>query len=249
MIMIVSTVCNPLRLIQARRHCELRYLPGIRKQRWAANPASVAARMATGVTSGFCLAAGGPAGVEAATEFGFYKMKKFFQFSSQVIVAHIVTYIGVGILAYFFLTREFFNSSGIAAQIMRTPDQYDLWRHVTIWMLPFQILRGFLIATVLFPFLPCLHSWPAWKRAATIGGLYIALGQWASTVAGSGTIEGWLILRPEFTTFPVVIKAMVEGFIQGLALSIWISKSINSVKSLSSRTLPKESPDTGHAHR
>jgi len=163
---------------------------------------------------------------------GFHKMKKFFEFSSQVIVAHIVTYIGVGALAFMFVTREFFNPNGIAAQIMRPPDQPDLWRHVTIWMLPFQILRGFLIGTVLFPFLSCLHSWPYWKRVVTIGGLYIVLGQWASTVAGSGTIEGWLILKPEFTTFPVVIKAMVEGFVQGLALAIWISKSIDSIKSL-----------------
>lgn len=155
-------------------------------------------------------------------------MKKFFQFSSRVIVAHIVTYIGVGVLAYMFLTREFFNPNGIAAQIMRTPDQHALWRHVTIWMVPFQILRGFLIATVLFPFLSCLQSWPYWKRVVTIGGLYIVLGQWASTVAGSGTIEGWLILKPEFTTLPVVIKAMAEGFIQGLALSVWVSKSIGT---------------------
>jgi len=157
------------------------------------------------------------------------EMKKFFQFSTRVIVAHTATYIGVGVLAYMFLTREFFNPNGIAAQIMRTPDQNDLWRHVTIWMLPFQILRGFLIATVLFPFLSSLQSWSYWKRVVTIGGLYIVLGQWASTVAGSGTIEGWLILKPEFTTFPVVIKAMVEGFIQGIALSACISKSINSI--------------------
>ena len=155
---------------------------------------------------------------------GIHRMKKFFQFAWRVIVAHTVTYIGVGVLAFIFLTREFFNPDGIAAQIMRTPDQEALWRHVTIWMLPFQILRGFLIATVLFPFLSCLQSWPYWKRVVTIAGLYIVLGQWASTVAGSGTIEGWLILKPEFTTFPIVIKAMVEGFVQGLALSAWISK-------------------------
>ena len=166
----------------------------------------------------------------SATPVKKIEMKKFFQFSSRVIVAHIVTYIGVGVLAFTFLTREFFNPNGIAAQIMRTPDQHELWRHVTIWMLPFQILRGFLIATVLFPFLSCLRSWPYWKRVVTIGGLYIVLGQWASTVAGSGTIEGWLILKPEFTTFPVVVKAMIEGFIQGLALSAWISKSINHSK-------------------
>jgi hypothetical protein len=165
-------------------------------------------------------------------------MKTFFQFSARVIVAHLVTYLGVGVLAYMFVTREFFDPNGIAAQIMRTPDQDDLWRHVTTWMVPFQMLRGFLIAAVLFPFLSCLRSWPYWKRAVTIGGLYIVLGQWASTVAGSATIEGWLILKPEFTSFPVVIKAMVEGFVQGPALSAWISLSIDSIGSRSADMIP-----------
>ena len=153
-------------------------------------------------------------------------MKAFGQFSARVIVAHVVTYIGVGVLAYLFLTRDFFNPNGIAAQIMRTPDQPELWRHVTNWMVPFQLLRGLLLAAVLFPFLSTLQAWPYWKRAVTIGGLYIVLGQWASTVAGSGTIEGWLILKPEFTPVPVVIKAMVEGSIQGLALAAWMAKAI-----------------------
>ena len=156
-------------------------------------------------------------------------MKTFAQFSARVVVAHVVTYIGVGVLAYLFLTREFFNSNGIAAQIMRTPDQPELWRHVTSWMLPFQMLRGLLIAAVLFPFLPSLQAWAYWKRVAAIAALYIVLGQWASTVAGSGTIEGWLILKPEFTPLPGVIKAMVEGLVQGLALAAWISKSIGSI--------------------
>lgn len=68
------------------------------------------------------------------------------------------------------------------------------------------------------------------------------LGQWASTVAGSGTIEGWLILKPEFTTFPVVIKAMVEGFVQGLALSLWISLSVGSIESPASELIPNMAP-------
>ena len=45
-------------------------------------------------------------------------MKTFFQFSARVIVAHLVTYIGVGVLAFMFVTREFFDPNGIAAQIM-----------------------------------------------------------------------------------------------------------------------------------
>ncbi|MBL8220534.1 MAG: hypothetical protein JNL62_14975 [Bryobacterales bacterium] len=49
--------------------------------------------------------------------------------------------------------------------------------------------------------------------------MYVVLGQWASTVAGSGTIEGWLILRPEFTAPGIVVKAMIEGLVQGVALA------------------------------
>lgn len=52
---------------------------------------------------------------------GIHRVTQFFQFSSRVIVAHIVTYIGVGVLAFMFVTREFFDPHGIAAQIMRTP--------------------------------------------------------------------------------------------------------------------------------
>lgn len=158
-------------------------------------------------------------------------MKRFVRFAIKVTVAHIVTYIGVGVLAYIFLTREFFDTSNVlVAQVMRTPGDPILWSHVTRWMLPFQIARGVLIALVLFPFLSTLRSWNYWKRVAAIGGLYVVLGQWASTVAGSGTIEGWLILRPEFTAPDIVIKAMIEGLVQGLALAAWIALSIMSVK-------------------
>ena len=158
-------------------------------------------------------------------------MRTFLHFAARVSVAHVVTYIGVGVLAYLFITREFFDSTGIAAQIMRTPDQPELWGQVTRWMVPFQLLRGLLIAAVIFPFRSTLQAWPYWKRGAAIAGMYIVLGQWASTIAGSGTLEGWLILRPEFTTFPVVTKAMVEGLVQGLALSAWVAKFISSARS------------------
>ena len=116
-------------------------------------------------------------------------MEKFVRFSGRVIVAHVVTYIGVGVLAYVFLTHQFFEPEGLAAQVMRTPADPHLWSHVTRWMLPAQVLRGLLIALVLFPFVPTLLAWGYWKRAAALAGLYVVLGQWASTVAGSGTIE------------------------------------------------------------
>jgi len=124
------------------------------------------------------------------------------------------------VLAYALVTNEFFdNPNGLAARVMRTPAEPALWNHVTRWMLPLQVVRGGLIALVLYPFLSTLQSWTYYKRVAAVAGLYVVLGQWASTVAGSGTIEGWLILRPEFTAPGIVVKAMIEGFVQGVAFA------------------------------
>lgn len=172
-------------------------------------------------------------------------MKRFIGFAGRVTVAHVVTYIAVGALAYPLLTHEFFEgSAGLAGQVMRTPAEPELWAHVTRWMLPFQVLRGVLISVVLYPFLETLTRWSYAKRVSVIAGLYIVLGQWASTVAGSGTIEGWLILRPEFTTPGVVVKAMGEGFVQGIALSAWVARWLMSLPG-SAGERPGNSPGDG----
>ncbi len=57
-----------------------------------------------------------------------------------------------------------------------------MWWHFTTWMLPLQIVRGFLIALVLYPFLWTLRSWGDWQRLASIAGLDVMLAQWASTL-------------------------------------------------------------------
>lgn len=107
-------------------------------------------------------------------------MKRFVQFSGRVIVAHVVTYVGVGMLTDLVLTRQFFEPEGVAAQVLRTPADPQLWSHVTRWMLPAQVLRGLLIAAVLFPFVPTLLAWSYARRVAALAGLYVVLGQWAS---------------------------------------------------------------------
>jgi hypothetical protein len=70
-------------------------------------------------------------------------LKRILRFAATVTVAHVVTYIGGGVLAYIFLTREFFDSSDtLVAQVLRTPGDLELWPHVIRWMIPFQVARG-----------------------------------------------------------------------------------------------------------
>lgn len=152
-------------------------------------------------------------------------MKKFTAFALKVTVAQAVTYILAGVIAYPLFTRQFFEGANpLLAPLMRLPNEPELWGHVVKWMLPAQVLRGVLMAGALYPFASALESWSFAKRFFAIAALYIVLGQWTSPVAGASSIEGWVILRPEFTNPRVVLNVVPEGLIQGLGLGAWLAR-------------------------
>ena len=152
-------------------------------------------------------------------------MKTFTRFAFKVTVAQAVTYIAAGIVAYPLFTKQFFEGpSPLLAHFARLPGEPELWGHVTRWMLPAQLLRGVLIAAALYPFLPVLQSWSYAKRFLVLTSLYVVLGQWTSPVAGANTIEGWVILRPEFTTPGIIVRVIPEGLMQGLAFGAWLAR-------------------------
>ena len=160
-------------------------------------------------------------------------MKKFTWLAVKVTVVQAVTYIVAGMIAYPLFTRQFFEgSSPLLAPLMRLPNEPELWGHVMKWMLPAQILRGVLIAGALYPFLSSLQSWSFTKRFLGMASLYIVIGQWSSPVAGASTIEGWVILRPEFTTPQVVLSVIPEGLIQGLGFGAWLARWLAPKSSL-----------------
>ena len=150
-------------------------------------------------------------------------MKKFLAFALKFAVAHTVTYFIVGALAYQFLTRELYEGPNpIFATFMRTPAEPEVWRHVMIWFLPAQVLRGLLMAAALFPFLDTLLAWGAGKRFLSLAGLYLIFGYWASAVAAPGTIDGVVYMRPEITTRAHLL-VQPEILLQGVALAAWVS--------------------------
>lgn len=152
-------------------------------------------------------------------------MKAFTWFAVKVTVVQTVTYIAAGIIAYPLFTRQFFEGSKpLLAPLMLLPSEPALWGNALKWMLPAQILRGVLIAGALYPFLKTLQSWSFMKRFLSLASLYVVIGQWTSPVAGASTIEGWVFLRPEFTTLYVVLNVIPEGLIQGLGFGAWLAR-------------------------
>jgi hypothetical protein len=150
-------------------------------------------------------------------------LQRFLTFAGKVIVAHTVSYFVVGAAAYQLVTRPFYEGPNpIFSTFMRTPVEPDLWSHVMIWFVPGQILRGLLMAAVLYPFLDTLLGWELPKRFLSMAGLYLVLGFWASTVAAPGTIDGWIYMRPEITP-RAHLMVQPEILVQGLALGAWLA--------------------------
>lgn len=150
-------------------------------------------------------------------------LRRFVSFAGKVVVAHVVTYFVVGAIAYQVVTKEFYmGASPIFATFMRTEAEPEIWRHVMVWFMPAQVLRGLLIAAVLYPFFDTLRKWVFWKRFLSVASLYLVIGFWATAVAAPGTIEGMVYMRPEITAY-AHIKVQMEIVIQGLALGAWIA--------------------------
>jgi hypothetical protein len=150
-------------------------------------------------------------------------LKRLLIFAGKVIVVHVVTYLIAGAVAYPLLTKQFYvGANPIFATFMRTEAEPYLWNHVMTWQIPGQILRGLLIAAVLYPFFDMLKEWSFWRRFLTIAGLYLVLGFWASTVAAPGTIDGIIYMRPEITPYAhLMVQPEIVG--QGLTLGAWIA--------------------------
>ena len=148
---------------------------------------------------------------------------RFLSFVAKVIAAQVTTYFLAGAVFYPLLTKPYYEGRDpIFAVFMRTEADMGLWAHVVNWFLPAEILRGILIAAVLYPLYDILKAWPFLKRFLYVASLYLVLGFWAATVAAPGTLEGMVYMRP-FITPEVHLRVQPEIILQGLALALFIS--------------------------
>ena len=149
--------------------------------------------------------------------------RRFLTFSAKVMAAHVTTYFLAGLIFYPLLTEKYYvGPNPIFAAFMRTPADSALWPHAVRWFLPAQILRGILIALVLYPLYDVLKTWAFPRRLFYIAALYLVLGFWAATVAAPGTIEGMVYLRP-FITPLVHLTVQPEIVLQGVALAFFVA--------------------------
>jgi hypothetical protein len=159
-------------------------------------------------------------------------------FLVRVIIIHISAYfISLGLGYQFFIADLYEGSDGVLSHFFRSPEDRTMWAHVTRWVLPAQILRGFLIGLGLLPFYYYLKQMKRSKRFLVLLTLFVTLGLWAASSAGPGTIEGLIHIRPDVSLYAHLIiqpSLLLYTFLTSLGISMWMGKK-KSLPDLESR--------------
>jgi hypothetical protein len=128
--------------------------------------------------------------------------KAFASFTLRTIIVHIVTYVIAGMLAYFIQWGGVYGGPAMQTY-MKPPSEF------APWVIPSQILRGFILAVALYPFLGRILEMKRWGWLS-VSSLYLLIG----TIGGSGGIIEHIV----FTTTPIffTLATLPEITVQGL---------------------------------
>ena len=167
--------------------------------------------------------------------FGF---RGYLRFVGVATFAHVITYVVMGTLAYYFIYKSAFDAGGFD-QFMRSPSNPEEWKHVETWMLPAQVLRGLLFGIALCPFLATLAAWDFKTRFCVLMGLLLVFSVWSVTMPGPGSIEGWVYLRPSSSpTLPNPILGYIEVPLQLGLFAVLVSWRIGRLRKAEESTEP-----------
>lgn len=101
-------------------------------------------------------------------------MRDALLFVAKVTVAHVISYLVVGALAYEWLTKPFYEGSGaLFTSFMRSPADPEDLSHITLWLLPAQLARGTLFGAALLPLRAFLLGRPRPDRFLALAGLCV----------------------------------------------------------------------------
>lgn len=149
-------------------------------------------------------------------------VKAFTFFSLRTIVVHIVTYTIAGVLAYFIQWGGVYGGEAMQTY-MKTPSEF------TPWVIPSQILRGFILAVALYPFLGRILEMKRWGWLS-VSSLYLLIG----TIAGSGGVIEHVVFTttPVFFSLATLPEITAQGLMFGYLLVLWERRSHRPLRKL-----------------
>lgn len=154
-------------------------------------------------------------------------MMDYLKFSLFFILAHVASYTIAGLIALK-ISKDIYESKNRLCNFLRDMSDKKESKHVSIYFLPAQILRGFLMSIVLFPLLNVLGELDLVLKFTFFGGLMFVYTHIAATSPFMDNIEGLVYFKKEYLKkkfflkfqLEMVIYSILFGFLMSLFMGI-----------------------------
>lgn len=157
-------------------------------------------------------------------------MKRFYLLVALTGI-YAITYLLVGGLAYFFITKQFYVGDGaVFTTYLRSESIPEQWAHVTMWQFPLLAVRSVFIAAVLMPFVVTIRRWSFWKSAGVLFALLFVLTHLAAGAPSPGNLEGITYVKPNLISPQIFMLVQPEMIAQALLAALGFTWAIKRLK-------------------
>lgn len=156
-------------------------------------------------------------------------MVDYLKFCLVFVLVHGVSYIIAGVIALK-ISKDIYASKNRHCNFLRNMSDKEESKHVTVYFLPAQILRGFLMSIVLFPLLNVLVELSFVLKFTFFGSLMFVYTHISAASPFMDNIEGFVYFKKEYLRGKFFVKFQLEmviysilfGFLMGVFMDLVI---------------------------
>jgi len=150
---------------------------------------------------------------------------EYIQFSLRFALVHTGAYFIAGLLAYR-ISRDLYHGKTRLLDFLKDMSNELENDRVSKWVLPLQLLRGFLLSMVLYPIMGLLGELSYIHRIIFLAGLMFVYTDFASAIPFPHNIEGFIYFKERYLKksvfwkleFEMIIFSLIFGLVSGWIL-------------------------------
>ncbi|WP_130807898.1 hypothetical protein [Senegalia massiliensis] len=151
---------------------------------------------------------------------------EYIKFSLFFILSHVVSYLIAGVIALK-ISKDIYESRKRLCSFLRDMSNKEESLYVSRYFMPAQILRGFLMSIVLYPFIDNLVEFSFMLKFLFFSGLMFIYTHIASTSPFIDNIEGYVYFKSEYLKKKAILKFQLEMILYSILFGLIISFFIN----------------------
>jgi hypothetical protein len=134
---------------------------------------------------------------------------EYIKFSLFFILAHTISYLVAGVIALS-ISKDIYKTKSRHCDFLRDMSDKDESRHVSMYFIPAQIVRGALMSIILFPLLSSVAGLSFAVSAVFFGSLLFVYTHIAAVSPFIDNIEGYVYFKKEYLMKKYFLKFQLE---------------------------------------